>query len=244
MVKSVRRSDPRESEQDVGTEPGQYQPILPSTASLLGRGVMRRVIEAAVETLVPVAGAGITELYRHSHPSLADRIRQQWERRIARSLSRMGSTLEAHEIVLRDLQSFVISKANYEHASRAGLLSFFHTGMRGHLRKIADGKGDSSTMDALSAGLQESDEEVELIIASLTAARDMMLDQPENIAFSHRLDNVLYGPVGKMGIRYDIERILQGDPTSRGTQDDAASLCNRIEQFNKNVAALAFERRP
>ncbi|MER9102658.1 hypothetical protein NKH95_01785 [Mesorhizobium sp. M0848] len=205
---------------------------------------MRRVVEAAIETFIPVAGSGLTELYRHSHPPLADRIRERWEKRITRSVNRIGSTLEAHEIALRDLQSFVISKANYEHAGKAGLLSFFHTGMWGELRKVAEGKGDSATMAALASGLQETDEEVEVIIASLTAARDMMLGQPENIAFSHRLDNVLYGPFGKMGIRYDIERILQGDPASSYTRDEAAQLCNRIEQFNENVAALAFERRP
>ncbi|RWN09486.1 MAG: hypothetical protein EOR94_29775 [Mesorhizobium sp.] len=221
-----------------------YEPIIPPAAASVGRGVMRRIIEGAIETFFPVVGSGVTELYRQTHPSLADRIRDRWQQRITRSVNRMGSTLEAHEIVLRDLQSFVVSKANYEHAGKAGHLSFVQTGMWRDLRTLAEGKADGTTMQALASGLQQTATDVEVIIASLTAARDIMLGQPENIAFSHRLDNVLYGPFGKVGIRDDIEQVLQGDPANTDTQQAAKNLCNRIEQFNENVAALAFERRP
>ena len=116
----------------------QYDPILPPPAASIGRSVMRRIIESAIETFIPVVGSGITEIYRHSHPSLADRIRENWQERINRSVNRIGTTLAAHEIALLDLQSLVTSKAHYEHAGQAGELSFVQTGIWRSLRKIAD----------------------------------------------------------------------------------------------------------
>lgn len=72
---------------------------------------------------------------------------------------------------------------------------FSKNGMLTQLRKITEGKGDAETMRALAAGLSGTEAEVSEIVSSLRAARDIMSSQRENLAFAHRLDNVLYGPV-------------------------------------------------
>lgn len=221
----------------VGVADEDTKPLIPP-AAFSGRRIMRRILESALET-IPVAGSALTALYQETHPPLADRIRQSWEESITRRVNRISSTLQAHQLVMFDLQGYVYSTIYPEQVSQAGQLSFFRDGMLRELRQIADGRGNSETVQALAAGLSDTDGEVTIIVASLTAARDIMRTQPQNLAFAHRLDEVLYGPVGKMGIRHDILEIINGDPTSKSTQANAARLCDAISQFNAGIVALA-----
>lgn len=214
----------------------QNESIVPPV-QMPGRTLTRDLTEAAAE-LIPGGGL-FTALYRVTHPPLADRLRGEWEQTISERTNEHSSRLERQELALRDLQSFLTARTSRKEAGQAGLLSFFRTGMLTSLEKIADGRGDVETQKGLAQELDATAPEVEEIISSLTAARDILSGEAEFVEFAHRLDDVLYGQFGKVGIRDRIQEVITTDIRQPHVSELAKQICTEIREFNRRVIALA-----
>ncbi|WP_411196585.1 hypothetical protein [Rhizobium sp.] len=214
----------------------QDEPIVPPVQAP-GRNLARNLTEAAVE-LIPGGGL-VTALYRVTHPPLADKLRGEWEQTISERTNEHSSRLERQELALQDLQSFLSARTARKEAGQAGLLSFFRTGMLASLEKIADERGDVETQKRLAQQLDATAPEVEEIISSLTVARDMLSGEAEFVEFAHRLDDVLYGKFGKVGIRERIQELITADIRQPYVPELAKQICTEIREFNRRVIALA-----
>ncbi|MGO7335699.1 hypothetical protein [Rhizobium leguminosarum] len=218
----------------------QKKPIVPPSQAP-GRTLGRDLGEAAVE-LIPGGGL-VTALFRVTHPPLADKLRGEWEKTLSERTNEHSSRLERQELALQDLRSFLTARTARKEAGQAGLLSFFRTGMLASLEKFADGRGDAATQKRLAQQLDATAPEVDEIISSLTAARDMLSGEAEFVEFAHRLDDVLYGKFGKVGIRERIQEIIAADIRQPYIPELARQICMEIGEFNQRVIALASPTR-
>ncbi|TIT20138.1 MAG: hypothetical protein E5W70_22540 [Mesorhizobium sp.] len=182
-----------------------------------GRAVARAVAEAAVE-IIPGGGV-LTAILQETHPPHADQVKQEWERRITDRTNEHSTALERQELALLDLRAFLAARTVRKEAGQAGQLSFFRNGMLASLEKIADGEADGSTQTELARQLAETAPEVNQIIDILTAARDILSGEPGNVEFAHRLDDVLYGQFGKVGIRERIQEVVDVDLSQSYSRD-------------------------
>jgi hypothetical protein len=214
---------------------GKDVPIAPPPGAA-GRAVARAVAEAAVEAIP--GGGVLTAIWRETHPPHAEQVRQVWEKTISDRTNEHSTALERQELALLDLRAFLDARTVRKEAGQAGQLSFFRTGMISTLEKIADGDRDRSTQLALANQLAETAPQVNEIIDILTAARDILSGEPGNVEFAHRLDDVLYGQFGKVGIRERIQEVVDADLTQPYSRDLAHAICGEIDQFNQRVIAL------
>lgn len=120
-------------------------------------------------------------------------------------------------------------------------LAFGPQGTRKHLEKIAAGKGTKDDLTAVAAQLEATAEPVERSIEALNKYRDQLREH-SGMAASQKLEEILYGQVGKRALR-DLLRRLSN--TAREPEPPAAEIAalakdglGMIDKLNKDLAAL------
>lgn len=201
-------------------------------------GALLRGAAEGMASLIPGADL-VTNILRVTHPPKEDKERGQWEKDISQRTNEHTDRLAGLDRAVRDIVgAYITANTVHQHASQAGQLSFFRSGMLRSLEAIAAGRGTQQDQERLRELLAATAPEVDDIIRGLTLARDSLSEDAETLEFAHRLDEVIYGPFGKFPIRESIEEVARTDLSASGLPALAEQICNEIEQFNKAVIAL------
>jgi hypothetical protein len=120
-------------------------------------------------------------------------------------------------------------------------LEFGPQGTRKHLEKIASGHGTKEDLSAVGAQLQVTAEPVERSIAALDKYRDQLRER-DGMAAAQKLNEILYGPVGKRALRDLLRRLSemsqQAEPPSEKIAAVAKEALSMIDKLNKDLAEL------
>jgi hypothetical protein len=188
--------------------------------------------------LIPGADL-VTNILRVTHPPKEEQERAQWEKDISQRTNEHTAKFASLDRAVRDIVgAYITANTVHHHASQAGQLSFFRSGMLRSLEAIATGRGTQQDQQRLRELLVATGPEVDGIIQGLILARDSLSENAETLEFSHRLDEVIYGPFGKASIRERIEEVARTDLSASHLPPLAEQICNEIEQFNRAVVAL------
>lgn len=151
--------------------------------------------------------------------------------------------------LLKILQPLVEAISNYwsERHNRAAVknasqLHFWREGMRAVLERIAGGDTTPETLAELQWRLAGTEDDVAAIRDKLIEMRDAIAGKPGGMRVAQLIDDILYGPVGKMVIRHQIDQILHDQTNAPAA---ARYTCNCIDAFNANIQrlhVLAFDR--
>jgi hypothetical protein len=116
-------------------------------------------------------------------------------------------------------------------------LFFWQDGMLGSLQNLASGNRSPEIFAELERNFEQSDEHVMQIIESLREARSRLAAVPETFEIARKLDRIVWSPLGKIGIRTEIRRILDNRASDQ-VMEVAARTCAMIQEFNANVEEL------
>ncbi|AMY00659.1 hypothetical protein A4R29_15000 [Mesorhizobium ciceri biovar biserrulae] len=206
---------------------------------------MLRGAAEGVAGLIPGADL-VTNILRVTHPPREEQERAQWEKDLSQRTNEHTAKFAEHSAkfasldrALRDVVgAYITANTVHRHASQAGQLSFFRSGMLRSLEAIAVGRGTQQDQERLRELLAATGPEVDDIIRGLSIARDSLSEDAETLEFAHRLDEIIYGPFGKVPIREHIEEVIRTDLSASYLPSLAERICNDIEQFNRAVIAL------
>ena len=216
------------TDSDNPIEPPQPQP---------GGALLRGAAEG-MAGLIPGADL-VTNILRVTHPPREEKERGQWEKDISQRTNEHTDKLAGLDRAVRDVVgAYITANTVHHHASQAGQLSFFRSGMLRSLESIAAGRGTGQDQKRLRELLAATGPEVDDIIRGLTIARDSLSEDAETLEFAHRLDEIIYGPFGKEPIREHIEEVIRTELSASYLPSLAERICNDIEQFNRAVIAL------
>ncbi|RVA34821.1 hypothetical protein EN933_30770, partial [Mesorhizobium sp. M7A.F.Ca.US.001.01.1.1] len=105
-----------------------------------GRALMRGAAEG-VASLIPGADL-VTNIIRVTHPPKEEKERGQWEKDISQRTNDHTDKLAGLDRAVRDIVgAYITANTVHQHASQAGQLSFFRSGMLRPLEAIAAGRG-------------------------------------------------------------------------------------------------------
>ncbi|WP_157678485.1 hypothetical protein [Mesorhizobium sp. WSM1497] len=199
-----------------------------------GRALGRTLAESAAE-LVP-GGSLLTGLLRVTHPPKAEQEQGRWRRDVSsrtnENSAQLASLTNQMKLVI---SAFVKMKTYHKHASDAGELTFFRSGMLATLAKIASGQGTPEDQQRLRDQLAETRAEVDDIINGLNIALQSL--ECDDV-FAMHLHAVIYGRVGKLTVRQSIQEIIDGDLANPALPGIADQVCNDIDEFNRAVIDL------
>ncbi|TJV05990.1 MAG: hypothetical protein E5Y12_06605 [Mesorhizobium sp.] len=209
-----------------------------------GRALMRGAAEG-VASLIP-GGDLVANIIRVTHPSKEEKERGQWEKDLSQRTNEHTAKFAEHSAKFASLDqavrdvvgAYITANTVHQHASQAGQLSFFRSGMLRPLEAIAAGRGTQQDQERLQELLAATAPEVDDIIRGLTMARDSLSENVETLEFAHKIDEIIYGPFGKRPIRERIEEVIRTDLSASYMRPLAEQICNEIEQFNRAVIAL------
>jgi hypothetical protein len=180
-----------------------------------------------------IPGASLlTKIYAVTHPPIEEVERQKW----ATELSQRSN--EHDDLLKKVIGAFIQLKTHHEHANRASQLTFFRNGLLGVLETIAKEGLTKKSQHALRQKLDESAPEVEDIIEGLELARMNLGLSPGSDSFAVRINEIVVGKFGKVGIRERIKEIVDADASKGGKRELAKVICEEIEVFNRNVVNL------
>jgi hypothetical protein len=209
--------------------------------------LVRKLIAAATQ-LFPGGGA-ITGLLDAFIATQSEKDLEIWYALISATINEQGDLIDQHSKEIAHLKealqrliavgTLIDSKIDHRAAADAGQLTFFRTGMLGSLEKIASGDADEADQEALARLLDGTQTEVTEIIERLTSARDILSGKLGGLDLAHRIDQVIYGKVGKMGIRARIRDIIARDLSDPSLASLAQAVCSDIKGFNADVMELA-----
>ncbi|MCC7252373.1 hypothetical protein [Hyphomicrobium sp.] len=120
-------------------------------------------------------------------------------------------------------------------------LAFGPQGTRKHLERIASGQGTKADLAAVGAQLETTAERVEQSIGALNKYRDRLRER-DGMAAMQKLDEIVYGPVGKRALRLRLRELAEMGREQEPSQDQIAALAkdalSMIAKLNKDLASL------
>jgi len=139
--------------------------------------------------------------------------------------------------ILMSIGEMFVSRNRTDAIKVSAGLTFWEDGMLRPLRQIASGDTSSRAFDHLKHGLGSTDDEISKLVHSLSAIRSKVAEEPGGAEIARLIDEICYGPVGKMGIRADILDLIDsaGQPD---TTERAKRILNAIEAFDGEIRKL------
>lgn len=120
-------------------------------------------------------------------------------------------------------------------------LAFGPQGTRKHLERIASGQGTRDDLAAVGTQLEATAERVEQSIGALNKYRDRLRER-DGMAATQKLDEIVYGPVGKRALRQRLRELAELGRQSEPSADRIAALAkdalSMIAKLNKDLASL------
>ena len=110
------------------------------------------------------------------------------------------------------------------------------------LQLISKGQATKSDFVKLAGHFRQSKGPVSEIIVGLSASRDKILKCKNGPQVVEVVNEIIFGPVGKLTIRNAIKRILKQKDTAllndSETAAEALMVCNQIHAFNASLKKL------
>ena len=123
-------------------------------------------------------------------------------------------------------------------AAKAVSLQFWQDGMIKELKLIAAKKASSKDFARLQLEFEDTEKEVTEIVKELMELRSALIDRKDGPKIIERIEQIIYGPVGKLQIRRDIDFILNNPNNTDEIAVHAQSVCNAVDAFNQATASL------
>ena len=120
-------------------------------------------------------------------------------------------------------------------------LAFGPQGTRKHLERIASGQGTKEDLAAVGAQLEATAERVGQSIEALDKYRDQLREHA-GMAAMQKLNEIVYGPVGKRALRQRLRELADMGRQSEPPVDKIAAIAkdalSMIAKLNKDLASL------